>query len=155
MNRDYFGNMRLWILVWEIICVMSGYWGNHSKVPMSDSREEEETVFPSVPSPHTTFCFLRSLTIHSEIMPGFFPCKIGGPFLQSLTWPLPTLPSRCPDPFHLVSLNLIIIIILDALCMAVGILVPQPETEPMSPALGAHSLHHWPAREVFGLFIKN
>ena len=31
---------------------------------------------------------------------------------------------------------------------ACGILVPRPEIEPKSPALGARSLNHWIAREV-------
>ena len=31
---------------------------------------------------------------------------------------------------------------------ACGILVPQPGTKPVSPALGEQSLNHWTAREV-------
>ena len=33
-------------------------------------------------------------------------------------------------------------------CMACGILVPQPGTEPMSLGLEVQSLNHWTAREV-------
>ena len=33
-------------------------------------------------------------------------------------------------------------------CAACGILVPQPEVEPVAPALEARSLNHWTAREV-------
>ena len=32
--------------------------------------------------------------------------------------------------------------------MACGILVPQPGTEPKSPAVEAQSLNHWTSREV-------
>ena len=35
--------------------------------------------------------------------------------------------------------------------LACGILIPRPENEPMTPALGAWSLSHWTAREDLGL----
>ena len=33
-------------------------------------------------------------------------------------------------------------------CVARGILVPQPEMEPVPPAVGARSLNYWTTREV-------
>ena len=33
-------------------------------------------------------------------------------------------------------------------CTACGILVPQPEIEPMPPALTAQNFNHWTTREV-------
>ena len=37
--------------------------------------------------------------------------------------------------------------------MACGILVPQPEVEPVPPAVEAQSLNHWTAREVLVMGI--
>ena len=39
-------------------------------------------------------------------------------------------------------------------CAACGILVPQPEIEPVSPAAEVPSLHHWTTRGVPSLFFK-
>lgn len=97
MSIWYFDNMMLLFLSWEIIHVMSVYWKNHSIVPICDSKEEQETFFPS--PPHVTFYFLISLTSHSfKIMPQLLYCKIGRLFLYSLilfsTWPVTTPPGK-------------------------------------------------------------